>query len=536
MLTKRSVKLGPWSGGLNRRDTGNELKDNELVYSTNCIFRDDGTIQLRPPQVNFTSVGGLTALGANEQIIARKILRNIYNFFKIDTNLLTTVVLQFSASSSWTSAAGGLTAWAGGTLTGIFSDICYYNGFYYIINAPGGAVNGKKAVNVGSAWTDVATLPKGTKCFIHKDRMWVWDATINRLYWSKATDPTVWSAPDGGFVDIGPNDGDNIQAVVVQNNTFYIFKMTSTWQFGYSSDPAVDGFLQVVSPDTGAYEAITARNAIYVAKSNGIYEFVNNRYILVSARLGVGTTVFQSPNINPPLNIRFNLMASNARYVFVIGLEETNGVSQDIFVYDLNNGTWTEWQCQSVGNLGSRASGSWDQPYSIIADNNNLIATTVGNKGITGVDFTAAVINRLDKCGQVAGNQFSYIPYTIQTKNYDFGTVPFWKKHYRHYMKFTYVNTSSQLVEQWLINITGEQTGSQLNPSPLFPNTLQFPPVGLSERILVKVFKFFTINWFLTSNQNTLQASNVSHQLILEHIDLIIGTDSAKQALQKATV
>lgn len=535
MISKRSVRLGPWTGGLNRRDVGNELKDNELALATNVIFRDDGTVQLRPPQVNFNTVGGLPSIGANEQLVARKILRGFYNIFKHDTVAINTTIYQFTSTSTWNFAGAGLTAWTGGTLTGIFSDICFYNGFYYIINAPGGAVNGKKSASNGSAWTDVATIPKGTKCFIHKDRMWVWDATINRLYWSKATDPTTWSAPDGGFVDIGPNDGDVITAIVVQNNNFVIFKMNSTWQFSYSSDPGVDGFLQVVSPDTGAYEAITTRNSIYCAKQNGIYEYVNNRFILISPKLGINTILFQSGNLAPPNNIRYNFMAASSRYLFVIGLQDAAGSYQDVYVYDLSTGLWSEWQCQTIGTGGSRSTGSWDQPFSIISDGNNLIASTIAGKGLTGFDFTVAVVNRLDKCGTPGGSQFSYIPYVIQTKNYDFGQVPFWKKHYRHYIKYSYINTSSALVETYIIDVAGEQTTTQLNPSPVFPNTL-VAPVGLEDRVLVPVFKFFTIRWTIQSTHTALTTFNVNHQMVVEHIDIIVGQDTSKQALQRVTV
>lgn len=533
MITKRSIKLGPWPGGLNRRDTGNELRDDELALATNIVFRNDGTIQLRPPQVNWKSISAMPALNANQQLIARKVLRGLYTFFVYDTVANTTTPYQYASTSSWNNV--GLTAWSGGALTGSFSDICYYNGFYYIINVPNGVVNGKKSVNNGSAWTDVATLPKGTKCFIHKDRMWVWDSVINRLYWSKATDPTIWAAPDGGFVDIGPNDGDNITAVVVQNNNFYIFKMNSTWQFGYSSDPGVDGFLQVVSPDSGGYEAVTARNAIYVAKNDGIYEFVNNRFILISAKLGIGSALFQYGTLTQPNQTHNPLMASSSKYLYVIGLEDSTGFSQDIYVYDLNTGAWSEWQCQSVGSGASRAS-STDKPHSIIADNNNVFCSTLDNTSLTSIDLTTSVINRLDKCGAPGGSQFAFIPYNIQTKNYDFGVTPFWKKHYRHYFKYTYVNTSSTLNEQWFINLTGEQSGLvQFTPFFTLGHTLS-APVGETQRILVKVAKFFTISWIMQSSQNTLQASNLKNQLIIEHIDVIVGTDSGKQALQVASV
>lgn len=59
----------------------------------------------------------------------------------------------------------------------------------------------------------------------------------SRIYWSALLDGTTW--PSTNFIDVSPNDGDSIRALIVHNNILYIFKDHSVWYLvGSVFDPA----------------------------------------------------------------------------------------------------------------------------------------------------------------------------------------------------------------------------------------------------------------------------------------------------------
>ena len=60
----------------------------------------------------------------------------------------------------------------------------------------------------------------------HKNRLWAAgvNATPSRLYYSAQLDPTDWAGGGSGFIDIDPNDGDQITGLASHKDNLWVFK------------------------------------------------------------------------------------------------------------------------------------------------------------------------------------------------------------------------------------------------------------------------------------------------------------------------
>lgn len=175
----------------------------------------------------------------------------------------------------------------------LFSQVLLYNGKLYFIRrsqAPAGSFinnvimdNGDTtgATAVGSG----ANTKFGYYAFIMQDRAFVVDMNGSRVNYSKATDPTEWNAPDGGFFDVNPNDAQRVNAVIALENVVYIFKEESTYAFTFNTDPTVDGVVRTVSRSYGALDAVNRGSEIYVANRYGIFTFVDGNFIDIAENI-----------------------------------------------------------------------------------------------------------------------------------------------------------------------------------------------------------------------------------------------------------
>ena len=92
--------------------------------------------------------------------------------------------------------------------------------------------------------TGVTSLPGSGRLVaaaILKDRVFL--ARNNTIIWSKATDPTNFTVPDGGFFKIPDT---KINHIIALRDVLYIFASTGIWQFSYSGDPGVTGVLKQI--------------------------------------------------------------------------------------------------------------------------------------------------------------------------------------------------------------------------------------------------------------------------------------------------
>lgn len=106
--------------------------------------------------------------------------------------------------------------------------------------------------------------------FVFKDRLWI--VTQNYIYFSKATDFSVWSAPDGGFFKF-PDDP--INAVTFNRDSIYVFSDGSVKQLSYSSDPNLDATIVPVSTTLGGEACCVYQDSIVFINNNFLYSLSN---------------------------------------------------------------------------------------------------------------------------------------------------------------------------------------------------------------------------------------------------------------------
>lgn len=296
------LRSGPWQLGLNNRDEQQHASDLvqpfELRFLMNLDVTDSGVLNSRlgcrkcgstTMYTDISTTGKFSALGSVEvQAGKRHAVVACHDGGSPGTSTFRYTVNPADTAAGWLTPPGG-------TLAGKFSTLFQYNNLIYFVGTPGGGATGQSrtAIDAG-VWTAVAALPKGDLSFVIRERAFIIDKAANRLYWSKATDPATWAAPDGGFVDINPGDGQLINDAVVVTSQLYLFKRNKTFLFTFTSDPAIDGQLTLLSGTVGAYSAVSHPNGIFVVNDFSTYRLVNNFF----ADIGVKQDMLHTMSLN----------------------------------------------------------------------------------------------------------------------------------------------------------------------------------------------------------------------------------------------
>ena len=346
---KATLVNGPWLGGYNVKDDPQFVQDTELTELINFNITDQGLLE---PRTAFTllDVFGEPLSDLNTRLVG-SVLR--------ETNPTTQdCVFKAATGTQFYVTDDGeifdLTTFTGLTATGGYYEILRYAGLDYYVNTTGaqtfrvtgGAISG--AATLIPNWPNNAGGIAG-KAFLFKDRMWV--VANNRIYYSKSTDPTIWAAPDGGFFDVAPGDGDNIQSISVQNDNIFIFKSKSVWQFQFTSDPTSDGYLRIVVQGKGAESTTVYQNEIYTVDRTSVYIFSNGNFIDIGRAL--------------------DLLKQGSYYYRMIVWESKLVVwGTDLWVMNLNNRGWTKYKWEA-GPSGTDVSTGINFGYAIDICSNN---------------------------------------------------------------------------------------------------------------------------------------------------------------------
>jgi hypothetical protein len=284
-------RIGPWPGGVNLRDADlapEQMPATQLQFLLNLDVESSGVLRPRlgcrfaGSTAMYAIISGgaggpaFSLLGTFDSSAASLALVSVYTGTTANTSSF------FYSSKPDSTVTGDWTAMPGGTLTGRFSTTVQYQGFLYLVPdaaAGGVAASGRRRADpTTGAWSAVAAIPQGDTGTMLRERMFVVDQAANRVYYSKATDPTTWAAPDGGSFDVNPGDGQRIQAVAVVNSQLYIFKRSRTYLFTFTADPALDGQLTLISDQLGADDATTWENGIICVNQSGVYRLLNNYF------------------------------------------------------------------------------------------------------------------------------------------------------------------------------------------------------------------------------------------------------------------
>lgn len=331
-MATETLKLGPFSGGLNIGSDPVLVQDDELIDCLNLELDIDGALVSRPAiQVIWQQVGN------NERmlIFGSVVFSNVLYLFGTRNG------------STWLSSNGG-TVWSqlnpGGTVRECKS-MEVYNNTVWLPATPSSSGGGMSWTPGGGA-VAVAAMPRGDKCVVHKNRLYICPgptATSNssRLSFSAAADFTTW--PGTNFIDVQPGDGDTLNNVAVYQDSILLFKGESTHVLAYDLDP-VDAILREINPvvgSTGTFGVVQYENTIYVMHRNKIYEVTNYTFALLNIKvplvfdnaLQTGTTARYEDQHLSTLGERLIVRYFNKTYSF-----------------QLRTRTWSEWRKTDVSS------------------------------------------------------------------------------------------------------------------------------------------------------------------------------------------
>jgi hypothetical protein len=304
---KTALIVGPWPAGMNTRDDPSELLETELADVVNLDIESTGALI---PRRGWQEV----AVSAPSKKIVPLLI--YYNYQNVSRALFARVINDGAGTEQTSFFNITNTAYAdqknvaGANIvrTGLFSTAFTYatpgagGGSIYFVpdhRSQASPVGFRLDSLANQDPVNVAAIPKGQFSFILNDRAFVFNPYFGRLYWSKAADPTVWAAPDGGWVDIDPSDEPFTDCVLVRT-TVYLIRGNAIYSFNFTSDPGIDGNVSKLANSEGAIMGTAYQNELYLVTPRGLFKFLNGYMTLVSDKvvLGVITGVPSYSDLN----------------------------------------------------------------------------------------------------------------------------------------------------------------------------------------------------------------------------------------------
>jgi hypothetical protein len=274
-MATQVLRLGPFSGGLNTSSDPVLIGDNELSTCLNLELDTDGSLVSRPAiQIAFQGA-------QNERLLIFGSVVFSGTLYLFATRNGGTYISS-NAGSSWTQLnPGGLSREC--------KTMEVYNNTVWMPATPQSA-NGGISWTVGGGAIAQATMPRGNKCTIHKNRLYICPgdtATTNesRLSFSQAADPSNW--PGTNFIDVQPGDGDTLNNIAVYQDNILLFKGESTHVLAYDLDPA-DAILREINPvvgSTGSFGVTQYENTMYSMHRNKVYEINNYNFAIINIKV-----------------------------------------------------------------------------------------------------------------------------------------------------------------------------------------------------------------------------------------------------------
>jgi hypothetical protein len=318
------LRLGPFTGGLNIGSDPVLVQDTELIECLNLELDIDGSLVSRPAiQVAFQGADNFRLL-----IFGSVVFNSILYLFATRNGK---TYVSSNAGSSWTELAPG------GSRECKTMEV--YNNTVWMPATPT-SPNGGISWTPGGGAVAVAAMPKGEKCVVHKNRLYICpgeSATTNesRLHFSQSADFTTW--PGTNFIDVQPGDGDTLNNIAVYQDNLLLFKGESTHVLAYDLDP-VDAILREINPvvgSDGSFGVVQYENTIYCMHRNKVYEITNFNFGLLNPKL-------------PPVFDNSLPTGTTARYedqhLSLLGERLIVRYYNRTYAFGLRTRTWSEWQ------------------------------------------------------------------------------------------------------------------------------------------------------------------------------------------------
>lgn len=477
------VKIGPWQGGLNLSQDSQLIGDNELTTCNNFDVEDDGRLVPRrgfkAANAGLPNPADLRILGS---ITSSNLLYGVASTRGDGVNSRFYYFLQGNfQETTWT-----------GSFSAIYTSIAQYNGVYYV--TPELGTLGFSATSFFGATTARPTMPAGDLSFIFQERLFIVDKSTSRIYYSKATDPTIWSAPDGGFFDVSPRDGEDISAVVATNTNITIFKPTATYVFDFTSDPATDGLLRLISSDTGALGATVFNNEIYVVNSRSVFKFINNYFQDIAQQLDMANRNFF---ISPlPVGI----------YVVDTTLLVEDSFNSGFLAMNLLTGAWSTYTFNTPMAVSGLSTKSCQ--FNGGSDFYTAFVGLFSSTDIVIIKHRMKVSNQVPSfVDKNSVGQVTIPAYSFRTKDYEFGDFEQWKRLY-----------------WWAINTEEGADGRPSGTPQLFVNELT---VAFTDDLIDKVMslsaRFRSLAFGLTSTSSVVTNETIDKNIVVKNITTYVN-------------
>lgn len=222
------------------------------------------------------------------------------------------------------------------------NNILQYNDLVYIFYNSGNI----KTFNITtSTLVDTGVSVQATTGLVHKTRMFLanslgtgtLDSTLrySDLFTLNAPN-TVGGWPVNNTIDVQSSDGDPIIALSVLNDVILIFKNFSTWALYADGEPPWT--LRMLHPTIGSIgrdSCVVVGGMVYFMSAQGLFR--------------TDGTTFENLSLNDTNPALYSSGVSNS---FDISAVEFKGKyiinnRNDIRVYNIENNTWTLWDCQT---------------------------------------------------------------------------------------------------------------------------------------------------------------------------------------------
>lgn len=325
-----------------------ELPEGFMEDIVNMDFEDDGSLKTRGVfyPVQFTDPHGPNTAVSESCLILTKdpfIIGSGSNTYLMAVVNTTTENWKFYVNAGLTPFAQHV--WVA---TGDRASAVYYNDFWYVFDGESNKYLkiSDAGVVVESTITFVAPVTSVKQVLVWKDRTWG-IASVGpgkAIGYSKATDPTVWTAPDGGMFQL-PTKA-LISDFVVYNDQMYIIDVANNiWLFTYGTDPGVDGFLRQIASSSDipvrpvnfsifwANRFVKSDGKLFVAGGQNIYMLINEVLYPIADQLHLELNAHDGIHLHDIgkgllVSLNYDGVSNNAQY----------------YVYHHNVRAWTRYE------------------------------------------------------------------------------------------------------------------------------------------------------------------------------------------------
>jgi hypothetical protein len=248
-----------FSGGMNRKTSPLIIKDEECELLVNFHLDKVGALTKRKGYTQFAS-----------QPAAGKTINGLYQYKG---------VIYYNNSGTWTAAKSDDTA---GKKTFFVSFIDY------VLRTNGADVVGSSADGVSWGTTNCPTVITPKYCAVFQDRIYVANGVSSnrsRFWFSSLPSggAVTWTTADD-WVDVNPDDGDQITALENNGNRLLIFKNRALYRWTYGQvEP--DRLIGVGTSAQACVKTNLDVGITFFANQQGVYAYAGGRPKLLSRKI-----------------------------------------------------------------------------------------------------------------------------------------------------------------------------------------------------------------------------------------------------------